>query len=257
MHKTISSVKEFQAYWGGLTNFLMEGECKPFAYEMPSIARFVEELRHAEGTKVFKARDGLALDMMDQQELELFRFMPIEDVLQAAFSMAHYHLDAFYEPGKLLEGFDRDVLEPWKQFLREAGFTWDRCTPYIFISTPGCDTKYHMDFSHVLALQIHGTKLFAGLKDPERWAPVEKRIHSKGIQRPDGIAEDDVLAYEMAPGDVLWNTFLTPHWVNMVGEDIACSINISHGGLRYRGNLCKHEEEVERWKLEHPNDKIV
>jgi hypothetical protein len=140
--------------------------------------------------------------------------------------------------------------------LSSAGFTWTRCYPIIFISGPQCATNYHMDYSHVLAWQIYGTKIFTGLKDPDRWAPLETRIHSKGVLRPEGITVDDGLTYEMTPGTVLWNTFLTPHWVE-ASDKIACSINISHGGLCYQGKYYRHEEEVKQWQHEHPDEEEV
>ena len=100
-------------------------------------------------------------------------------------------------------------MEPWQHALKSAGFTWTRCYPILFISGPNCATNYHMDYSHVLAWQLYGTKRFSGLKDPERFAPLETRIHSAGITKPDAIQDDDVLSYDLKPGDVLWNAFLT------------------------------------------------
>jgi hypothetical protein len=48
----------------------------------------------------------------------------------------------------------------------------------------------------------------------------------------------------MHPGDVLWNVLLTPHWVE-AGEEVALSVNISHGGVRLHGKLFRHEQELE------------
>ena len=126
-----------------------------------------------------------------------------------------------------------------------TGFTFERCYPIIFISGKGCATNYHMDFSHVLAWQICGTKRFCGLQDPDRWAPREVRVDYKpeGFTKPAALTESDALCYEMRPGDVLWNALLTPHWVE-AGAEVAMSINLSHGGIRYRGELCPHEAEL-------------
>src|SRR5690606_14304372 len=108
-------------------------------------------------------------------------------------ALAHFKLQKFMGPGQLLEGFEEQVMQPWMKALHEAGFTWNRCYPILFMSGPNCATNYHMDYSHVMAWQTHGTKLFSGLKDPQRWAPLETRIHAKGIERPEGIAEEDAL----------------------------------------------------------------
>ena len=50
---------------------------------------------------------------------------------------------------------------------------------------------------------------------------------------------------------VLFNKLLTPHWVEAVGEEVAVSLNISHGGLRLRGELCRNERELEAWRGDH------
>ena len=50
---------------------------------------------------------------------------------------------------------------------------------------------------------------------------------------------------------VLFNKLLTPHWVEAVGEEVAVSLNISHGGLRLRGELCCNERELEAWRGDH------
>ena len=49
----------------------------------------------------------------------------------------------------------------------------------------------------------------------------------------------------MRPGHVLFNQLLTPHWVQSPEEDLAFSINLSHGGLRRDGRgLCANEKEL-------------
>ena len=50
---------------------------------------------------------------------------------------------------------------------------------------------------------------------------------------------------------VLFNKLLTPHWVEAVGSEVAVSLNISHGGLRLRGELCRNERELEAWRGDH------
>jgi len=254
MHKTISTWEQFEQSWDGVINFLMEGECiTPFSYVMPPIANIVETLRQHPATRITPGIKSDTLELTDVAET--FRRLPIEEALRSQFSLAHFDLSQFYGEGQLLEAFDKQVMEPWENALRTAGYTWNRCYPILFLSGPNCATNYHMDYSHVLAWQTHGTKLFSGLKDPERWAPLEVRIPSVGVRRPQGIREEDVLAYEMKPGMILWNTLLTPHWVE-APDEASCSINIAIHGLKLNGQLCKHEQELEQWIREHPNDSI-
>lgn len=242
MKHTVNTWSEFREKWDGVINFLMGGECVPFSFEMPPIERVVDEVRRDADARIWRGAKGEELDRVDIAEQ--FRRLPIEQAVHSSFQMSHFKLESFYGTGQLLHGFEEQVMEPWRQALSEAGFTWTRCYPILFVSGPHAATNYHMDMSHVLAWQVHGTKVFSGLKDPVRWAPLEARINSSsGTRRPDGIVEADVLAYTMTPGTVLWNCFLTPHWVE-ASDSIAYSINISHRGLALNGQLCRHEEEL-------------
>jgi hypothetical protein len=177
----------------------------------------------------------------------------MEEALESPFSLAHYQLSNFDQPGSVLYGFKEKVLDPWQEALRAAGFTWERCYPIVFISGPHCATNYHMDFSHVAAWQVYGHKRFCGLKSPGRWAPWKTRMSysPQNFQRPEALTEADALCYPMKPGDVLWNALLTPHWVE-ASEEAAMSINVSHGGLRLNGRLCPHEQELEDHRAAHP-----
>jgi len=248
MHRTVGTWSEFRDTWNGLLNFRLAGECVPFAFDLPPLADIVDIIRRDEEARTLSGGKGDRLDLADTGEA--FRALPIEDAMRSQFQLSHFNLSRFYEPGQLLHGFEEQVMEPWRQALAAAGFTWTRCYPIIFISGPGSYTNYHMDGSHVLAWQRYGTKVFSGLKDPDRWAPCATRMqYGPGIVRPDGITPDDVLAYEMKPGDVLWNQLLTPHWVEATDEP-AMSINLSHGGLRLNGELCRNESELETWRAQ-------
>ena len=251
MRNTVDTWDDFRARWNRTLNFLMEGECVPFDFAMPPIARVLEAARFDADANIGSGAKGRALERADMKDS--FRALSIDDALQASFSLAHFKLPNFYGAGQMLEGFGERVMEPWQAALAANGFTWRRCYPILFISGAGCATNYHMDYSHVLAWQIGGTKTFSGLKDPDRWADLETRVHSTGVQKPAAIADDDVLSFEMTPGTTLWNCFLTPHWVE-ASDEVSYSINISHGGLRLDGELCRHEKELEQWRGEHPED---
>jgi hypothetical protein len=229
----------------------MAGETVPFSFEMPSLERVVDEVRRDPDARICPGTKGEGLDLTDISET--FRRLPIQEAVRSPFQMSHFKLGNFYEPGRLFHGFEERVMDPWRAALAKAGFTWTRCYPILFISGPGCATNYHMDRSHVIAWQRHGTKRFCGLKDPDRWAPLQERVKPGGtVRRPPGIREEDALVYEMRPGDVLWNTLLTPHWVEAT-EETAYSLNLSHGGLRLNGRLCRYEQELEDWKAAHPD----
>lgn len=254
MQKTIETWDDFRQHWDGVLNFLMSDECVPFSFEMPSIEDVIDEIRRDADARIWRGAKGDTLDKVDISES--FRQLSIDEAVISQFQMSHFKLHNFYGKGQLFDGFQEQVMEPWQNALTNAGFTWTRCYPILFISGPNCATNYHMDYSHVLAWQRYGSKRFVGLKDPERWAPLGARIHSASIQKPSGINEDDELAYLMQPDDVLWNAFLTPHWVE-ASDSVAYSINISHGGLRLNGELCRHEQELENWRTQNPDEQNI
>lgn len=247
----VSTWTEFQRRWSGVHNFLLTGECVPFAFGLPPLDRVVAELRADELARITPGSRGNRLQLDDMAAA--FRARPITQALEQPFALAHFQLSRFDAPGKFLHGFKQQVLDPWQAALRAAGFTFERCYPIIFISGKGCATNYHMDLSHVLAWQVYGRKRFCGLKDPERWAPRDIRVNYKPAEfvRPVELTDDDALCYDMAAGDVLWNALLTPHWVE-AGDEVAMSVNLSHGGIRYRGELCPHERELVDHRAAHP-----
>lgn len=110
--------------------------------------------------------------------------------------------------------------------------------------------------SHVVAWQIEGTKRFCGLKEPSKLHPEsQRRKHGQNVAMPPGLTESDVLAVDMAPGTILFNQLLTPHWVQSPLDGIAFSVNLSHGGLRRSGTgrgLCRNETEHEAYKASDP-----
>lgn len=253
-HSTVTTWKEFKSAWCGVLNFLMAGDCVPFSFEFPPLQRIVEELRQDAEVRIHPGKKGVTMDL--SSIADDFRKMPIEEALRSQFSIAHYHLSPFDKPGSFLNGFREKVLDRWQEALRAQGFTWTRCYPIVFVSGKGCATNYHMDFSHVLAWQIYGTKNFCGLRDPERWAPHEVRMANRNdLPKPDEITDNDALCYAMQPGDALWNCLLTPHWVE-ASDEVAMSVNISHGGLRLHGELCPHEQELMKWMESHPERAI-
>ena len=255
MMKTVSTVDELHANWADVVNFRMAGECVPLRYDFPPVETIVDRLRQDDAAKIRSGIPGNSLDI--SSTIEGFTELPIEEAMKRPFGLAHFSLSRFYGNGDILEGFEEQVMVRWRQFMADAGFTWHRCNPIIFISGPRCATNYHFDRSTVIAWQITGTKKFCGLRDPDRWLPVPPMAEHGpaepgAISKPPGITEADVLACTMSPGDVLWNVILTPHWVE-AGESVAMSVNLSHGGLRHRGTLCRNDAYLHQWYAKNPS----
>ena len=254
MKKLVTLLADFQKEWEHNINFMMGGECVPFDFKFPTLATLVDVLRHDAEARIQRGGYQGKADTTDISTE--FRKLPIEKALDQRFSLAHFKLDRFTGPGQILHGFEEHVMDPWRDFLRRAGFEWERCYPILFISGANTGTAYHMDNSHVVAWQIYGTKIFSGLTDPGRFSPIEKCVqksYQSALTMPDNLKDEDILSYTMNPGDALWNQLLTPHWVDATNE-VAVSCNISHGILRRSGKLCPNEQRLSDWWDSHPEE---
>jgi hypothetical protein len=240
--------------WNDRRNFLIGPELFSFDAELPSSEEIVDILRKHPDSRVqfLGMEDGAENNAL----IEKFKSAPLEQVIDLPFSLANFFLHSFYEPGAFLQNFQRDVMIPWRTFLSSTGLTWQRAYPIFFISGKNCSSTYHVDVSHVVAWQVHGVKVFNGFKDPEDQAAVQHIVDNRNEYRyemPPGADPERVLTYRMEPGDILWNQLLTPHWVDSENE-IAVSINISHGGIAYRQEFCPNEQILRNRWVDHPAD---
>lgn len=246
---TARTQEDFLSVWSDRRNFLIGQELIAFDTPMPSTEEIVDILRkHPDSRIQFLGMD----DESDKESLvEKFKTAPLEQIVDLPFSLANFFLHNFYEPNGFLRDFQRNVMIPWRTFLSQVGLTWQRCYPIFFISGKNCSSTYHVDVSHVVAWQVHGVKVFNGFKDPEGHASVQHIVDNRNEYRYEEIPEIDpdlVLTYRMTPGDILWNQLLTPHWVT-AEDEIAVSVNISHGGIAQNGEFCLNEQALrKRWE---------
>jgi len=253
MHATAKDWTDLTTRWSGPRNFRLAPSMVEFDFTFPHIAQVIDEMRRDDEASIKSGLKAARLELATQST-EDFRQVPIEQVMERPFALAHFNLARFDAPGKFLHGFGERVLQRWEDTLKAQGFAWERCYPIVFISGKGSATNYHMDFSHVLAWQVYGTKRFCGLTEPDHWADKAVRLNYKPgeLAKPMDVREEDSLCYDMRPGDKLWNVLLTPHWVE-AGDEPAMSINISHGGLRLNGQLSPNEAELEAFRAANPD----
>lgn len=244
---------QFQSHWSGQHNFLIDPGLFAAQCTLPPLSEIVARVRDDKDVRILRNQSAQEVNM--QSVADWFRGLPIEQAMTEPFNIGHFELDRFMGAGDILENYHENVLLPWQEFLRSAGFSWQRMKPYFFISGRSSLTPYHMDISHVLAWQCYGAKRFSALKDPEKYAPREvrerfvrdRKTWTEWYRMPEGLAEAEIRAFDMNPGALLWNVFLTPHWVSSLRDEPAMSINISHGGLAWNGQLCPFEKEARDW----------
>ncbi len=251
---TARTPEDFLSVWSDRRNFLIGPKLIAFDTPMPSAEEIVDILRKNPDSRV----QFLGMDDGDEKDklIEKFKTAPLEEIVDLPFSLANFFLHNFYGKGGFLHDFQKDVMIPWRTFLSSVGLTWQRCYPIFFISGKNCSSTYHVDVSHVVAWQVHGVKVFNGFGDPEGHAAVQDIVDNRGdyrVEVPPGFDPDLILTYRMEPGDILWNQLLTPHWVDSEDE-MAVSLNISHGGIAYQKEFCPNEQILrKRWE-DHPEE---
>jgi hypothetical protein len=252
MHQTVSSTAEFLREWDSRINFILEGECVPFTFSFPSTKCIVERLVEEENTTAIVGQ--LRKTTERENVVENFRSMSFDALMETSFQFRYPDVTLLDRPGDIFEGFTDQVLVPWKQYLVDNGFEWDRCYALARVSGPNTVTGYHMDRSNVLFWNVRGQKAFHGFTDPDRWVPIEQSVEKRASQvMPENVVDEDVLSYAVGDNQLLWNHLMTPHWVD--APELTFGINFSHGGLRHKGRLCRYEKHLYASLGHNPNEK--
>ena len=107
----------------------------------------------------------------------------------------------------------------------------DKLEGYIFISSPGSVTPYHVDNEHNFLLQIHGSKTMHTWHRDDRDVLSEQELetyHSGGHRN---LTYRESLAarctsYRLAPGEGVFQPVTAPHWVKN-GDEVSVSLSVT------------------------------
>jgi hypothetical protein len=211
--QTVTTWNEFLNNWDSPWTYRVGGEVFPYQVPATELLDVVEQGRRDPGARLWSGQRAQTLEKTDISEL--YRSLPLEDAVRHPVHMTLFDIANLAKPGHALEKVHRQVYQPLEQSFRLHGFTWERFYPILFLSGPDCHTNYHFDPGHVLIIQLHGRKRFHCLKEPLHWCPMEMRVNAmKHPPMPKGIRDEDVLTFELNPGDAIWSPMLTPHWVH-------------------------------------------
>lgn len=107
-----------------------------------------------------------------------------------------------------------------------------KCEAFIFVSSPGSVTPFHMDPEHNILFQISGAKVF-NIFPSKAGAIVSDQGHEAfhvcGAHRNLPYKDEYAplgSAMSMDPGDALYVPVKSPHWVK-VGADVSVSLSIT------------------------------
>jgi hypothetical protein len=245
----VATAEDFVARWDSRRNFRFGAQCPPIAamqrFEFPPTEAIIDAMLALDSTVAIPARRRHQSEYADKDHnhLEAFRAMPRAELQASSFNLRSQDFTALDCPGGVLAGFEDAVLQPWRTFLWDNDFTWDRCYPILRVSSADSVTGYHCDQSNVLFWQVRGCKTFHGCQDPDRW--VGPPQHPKPAHTPMSASlrePEDALSLRVGHGDFVWNHLLTPHWVD--SHSLSLNINLSIGGLRHTGRLCAYEQSL-------------
>ncbi len=103
---------------------------------------------------------------------------------------------------------------------------------FIFVSSPGSVTPFHMDPEHNILMQVRGAKTF-NIFPPDASAIVSdeghEAFHKPGGHRNLPYKEEFsglARAVELTPGDALYVPVKSPHWVK-AGPEVSVSLSIT------------------------------
>ena len=246
---SVNTWEEFRHQWSSRQNFILGKQVFPFEFDPPPLESVVDAVRRSSNARILKGKKADAITL--KEFYPEFLNLPVDQAAHSPVQLSHFELLEFTGPGGIFQGMEK-IFEQWYASLKDRGFTWGQSQRAFFLSGPNCHTNYHFDSSYVLAWQLVGRKRFCWLKDPERWCPRAARRDADlydRMARPAGISEDDVIEWEMNPGDVLWNVMLTPHWVYSLDET-SYSINITHFSLACDGQLSPIDVELQQIRRE-------
>ena len=93
-HRSVSTWEALQRAFREPINFLMTGECVPFAFDFPVVEEVVDILRRDPDVRITRSTKGDKLDVANIAEH--YRNIPLDDLLANEFGIAHFKLPNFY-----------------------------------------------------------------------------------------------------------------------------------------------------------------
>ena len=126
-------------------------------------------------------------------------------------------------------GLMADCLDALEDVTRPATGPRHLAEAFVFLSSPGSTTPFHMDPEHNVLCQLRGTKVMAvyprdGLVGQEAHEAFALGAHRnlRHEARFDAASE----TFELGPGDALHVPLLAPHWVRN-GDAVSVSFSIT------------------------------
>jgi len=195
------------------------GEVFPFEVPRPDLYQVVEQARQHPKTRILSGERGDSIALTFQPPTIEFSKLRLSEAVKTPIHLSLFELGRLREAGGALAEVIQGVYLPLTQLWRTHRVSWQKVYPILFLSGPNCSTNYHWDPSSVLIVQLHGRKRLHSLKEPGRWCPPEVLAQQHaGMVKPADMSDEDILVYELEPGDAIWSPCRAPHWLDAYDE---------------------------------------
>ena len=195
------------------------GEVFPFEVPRPDLYQVVEQARQHPKTRILSGERGDSIALTFQPPTIEFSKLRLSEAVKTPIHLSLFELGPLREAGGALAEVIQGVYLPLTQLWRTHRVSWQKVYPILFLSGPNCSTNYHWDPSSVLIVQLHGRKRLHSLKEPGRWCPPEVLAQQHaGMVKPADLSDEDILVYELEPGDAIWSPCRAPHWLDAYDE---------------------------------------
>lgn len=109
---------------------------------------------------------------------------------------------------------------------------------FVFVSSPGAVTPYHIDPEHNFLLQVRGTKTMAVYDRADRTVVTERQLEALSLGGHRNLPFQEQFhareqLFQLFPGEGLHVPTLAPHWVK-VGSEVSISLSVT---FRTKRNL--------------------
>ncbi len=172
---------------------------------------------------------GVDPDLIKQNGLS------IPDTIRSIEDNGSWMVIKFVENDPAYKKLLADVLDSLRPTIEPATGKMLTLQGFIFISSPGAVTPFHMDPEHNILLQIRGEKDFTIFPavDPDVLSDAEHERYHLGGHR--NLPWRDAMAakgttHRLTPGDALHVPVKAPHWIKN-GPEVSISFSVTWRSL--------------------------
>ena len=167
--------------------------------------------------------------------------LSIEDTLRQIETCKSWMVLKYIEQDPVYAELLDACLNPVQSMIEEVSPGMCRRHAFVFVSSPGATTPYHVDFEHNFLLHLRGDKVITVWDPNDRAVMCEEERERKVTGEQRNLPWSDEFAakgtsFALRPGMGVQVPLSSPHWVK-VGDHVSVSLSVtflSKNGARLR-----------------------